>query len=618
MLHPGRKVTMLWIFSVFCLANFARGTVSTVDEADSKGSEVKVEREFNLVYVTDILKLSYSPEAPITLNFSIDTLANEVFTNFRDRMSGNSAVKVENNRKKGFIHVSPPDLILFKVESDPKIVAFLGFRGCLQITKLILPLLAFPDFSPNVTKLALHQFENFFEFVLTRTVPEYALENEKERNSYYLKYYSECLKSLPIEYIIRTNSQCLILILIERFQEWIPQSDFKRYYLSLKRFKSQEKLPLMRAVLPELVKSANLDTFSSPGQISSLYGQVRLGSVKNAFESTYLMYVEMMPVLRALMLLDDVESGVDYLRNFFLHFQLDDMTGTFFVALDHAIADTEFISKALQQMQRKKAFAILKAIFECIELDLYVSLKAAICLNLLNVSEALLLFLELNPQNQLEVLETCVLTLRNTSCLEPLVLVLAYCHDFDSQKMLAYASSLKLNELFKKINHNDFHEVLKYNNKASAVFVLIQAASFLNSLPIIKPDSMKRVAWHCPARVFDTSLSLYRLSKGKANENAYCQNITYNLVQMMLVRRLGISFFETRVNDAFDDAFDWREAMWIANFMIQKNCPKLDFCFFDPILENLDGRNYKDSKFKRLYYRAVKNLEYFKNEMLHK
>jgi hypothetical protein len=206
--------------------------------------------------------------------------------------------------------------------------------------------------------------------------------------------------------------------------------------------------------------------------------------------------------------------------------------------------------------------------------------------------------------------DLAVHALKNTTSVELLVMVMAYCSDFDAEKMLHLALSINLNALFSKIDRNDGNEVNSFNNFSISKVLLLRGASMLRSLPDLRFDDMNRIAWSCPPRLFDTKFKIY-IPFAKIEPELYDpHHSTLNLVQMMLNKHFKLTFFETRFMEELDEAFEWKEAIGFANFMLEKYLPYDRFRFHDPIHQSLMSRPIYQFTYKTLYYQKVKEIEY--------
>ena len=604
---------LLLVLSAFTSASFS-STVSLKEEL-MYPKRKKVE-EMSVWEVADILQLSYTPNSRFVNYYGRDEIIREIASNFCTSVTELSEKDIKFRKMQRYRHPEPASLVLAKIEADPRIATYLGFGGCLKIIKLCLYDMSSITFSPKKLPNAVSQLEDFMRFFLNAQIMPFPYKrgdpefNFEEECMHYLMDYQTILNELSMERLVKTKSLTLIVLLVNRFKRWIPDNEYARIYSEIKTCEAKPDFQDLRKILPELARLALKSAyFTDPEPMAKLYEPVQLRLLAGV-GSANLIYIEMLPVLRALLMLDQNDAACEYLERFFEQFKLSSTTrahDAFLAAINFAIYDTDFLPKAVKQ--RGQAKAILTAIFKGIKTELYKGLRLSVNLGLLNVSEALLLVLDLSPQMQDDLVELAIRSIKDTSFVELLVMVLAYCSDFNAERMLQFAAPLKINALFRKTNFNKAEEVGKFNRISVAKILILRAASFLRSLPVAEADHLNRIAWSCPPRLFDTEFKLFLLGKRPAPASLEPHLSSLNFVQMMLAKHFAFTFFETRFVDEHAEAFDWKETLWFANFMIEKNLPAFQFTFYDPVHEALSARPLYNFTYETLYYRKVKEQE---------
>lgn len=544
--------------------------------------------------VADALKLRTTPGGRFVTNFGPDSLIEVVVRNFRMACFHDvSQDEIRQLKLAGYRHQRYNRNVLDDMIKDGgRFLRYLGFKGCLELVKRILDYL-----SGDLNSSSVHQaikmhltfsvgsLENFVKHVLyTQTAPYHFIRGDPEYNYEHhceveLTHY-EAVRQIATPVIIaQIKSKNLLKIIIERFKRWLPDAEIFSLFAEFYRNCYHHEVGYFKTVIYPIVRD-NPDAFVNPSMIPNRYARLINRDCKLP-----VYYGQMVPVLRALMMIDALPVQRSYLTAYFsksdLHYIGRDKQGPILRILDLMLAETKF---AVFDMNKEFShrLSVLRIILMGMGLSVDDALLAAVSRGLVNVAESLLVLHSMEWKSQRIILYQAVESERNTGSLENLSLAVAYAVELDAPKMRAYASRINLDDLLQDKEWKLVNRIDYYNRMATLKHMMLHVADILEVLG--NPRSTRSVfaqyeneviSLPCPIGIIDfllPELKTYRKNPAPLDLQPF--SLLLIVMQVILKRVFGIPMMETRFVEDSADIYDWREAVDFANFMIAKHAKR--------------------------------------------
>lgn len=543
--------------------------------------------------LTDLLKLSYSPNSLVDGGkISSAMLAKLIADNFVTLVNVPDESQILARKAQNYRYLLPSPSILSSVEADERLVSYLGFSGCLQIIQLIVSELI------NIAKLgqakglplkvAVLNLADFFEFVLKAVVPDYFSKGTRKRwfcrkvdESCFGKYYKDVIMAVSFRQIVTLNGWRLGQVLLDHFRTWLSNVEIVNIYLQLKPRYRKKYFRTLRSLLTHMTEMSRV--FIDPTMYQKLYQRIDIGSMSD-IDSYKLFYVNSMPILRALMMIDDLDEIRSYLGSFFEHLRLSISPSNqvhLLLALDSMMADAKFVKQAVKK--KAEAFAVLELIFRKLDLSFTVDLPNAIRGNLFHLTESILLLTNVGARCSFDLITVASKHFDYECSVELLLLVVAYCFNMDSKKLYEYASTIDLGEQDFETYWLDANQVHQYNLLAAVKHVITRTAKGLKSLEEnVQFCSKDQILLPHPEDLYDSPVCLYLCGRIPAPADSYPFHDLYNFMQLILLRRFGITFAQSRVIEQMPEFPNWSDILSFGNFMIEIHRPDETARFSDP------------------------------------
>ncbi len=588
-------------------------------------------KDMKLEQIADILKLHYPPNLETWDSHSlIRLIAENVYYGPR------SVSKEEMNHRKqlNYRFLRSNQFVLSSFARDERLMKYFGFGGCLRIVEGCLIKLAEnkPKKNPYLDE-SVSNLEEFFETVLDELVPPYRLSitdtgySRTREVQHYSSYYERAVAKLYVDDVFETQSIKLYQVLLKRFAPWLGGNVFFNFLKLFRKNLHKVSYNKIRSFVTSLASLGPVDAFCSETLIPDRYfvNANEFGNGDNDDEDVRelkksCLYTQMVPLLRALMLVDNVKHTKSYLAVYNTQMRsslIDENTETFALfVLDSMIADSEFIYKA--QSNREHAEDVLNSIakvFSCKRIDLLIG---AIKLDLLNLAEACLMF---TPLTQLEAHSLIGFSITNLCYLnhvEIFAILIAY-SPLSSTQLEDLSNEIDLETLYTKIQWDDQDSIFMYNRFALGKMMLTQSADilkeFTDSRTVEASYLGERIQLPCPMSVLESlhpTLFLYR--NDMIEHGMYPNFSVINLGQVLLYRVFKIPFSISRTFEDCSESFAWTEVIEYLNFILYAYAQKLgldDFIvkFHDLIDEKLRKRGLSEEEYGQEYLAALNELE---------
>lgn len=557
-------------------------------------SELKEVQYMTGYQLATILKLSYPRGSFFDYFFTKNMLADMISGNFVDALNGFFPKEIEQRMAMKYRFLIPSDQILSLLASDERILTFLGFEGCLTIVQGIMANFCKVASEKNPThltellKVAANHLESFVSHFLPFTVPKHVCElrqqfgDVKSEAEYYFECFLRFLQLIPPLEILNFNCKNMLPILIEYFHPWLPADGYIALYSRIKAFGTAERFDAFRKLFPVLVKYDSAGTLIDNKHFPRLYGPF-FGE-----PDVLSLYVRMLPIMRALMLIDDTEATRKYISSIFQHTRFPKSnTGrrALLIALNYMMTDVRFIDNFVNKKLGLKAWTIFREVLECAEFHFSDSFKLSMKLGRLHVLETLLYFMPKEISE--DVLNEIFVDVCNYSEFatysQMVCMLIAYREDITIEKLNNYLSELNMAETEAETNWSNDEALLIYNTKASSYYLIKQIAVILDSVPDVEQfKNQERIPFPFPRELFDLKLRQFSKDKKPMPMNLWHYFVLNNIMQMILLRKFGITFAQSRMLEQIAEIPHWSEVLSYANVIIERYRPDLSVRFYYP------------------------------------
>ena len=625
--------------------------------------ELKSVAEMTFAQVIDILEIYHNPENQHLSSKAPDILVQLIVHNFFQGHLGDIDVETINRRTSiGVRHPRYNRYVLSQMENDMRIVSHLGFEGCVKIVGQSMELIkkglerTSTSYSTRQSLYsAVESVEEFLYFVLKRVARPYQIQRgdwrytvQNER-SHELSYYSSIVSVLSVSSIAALDAKHTIKVIVDRFRPWLPDETIFEFLHQFRLLLHNFSYFSLRLMITHLVEVGGKEAFCNLIMMPRRYSVIndslfaRITSTdpeKRKEQASATVYVQMCPVLRALMLIDSAKETSVYLTSFstnsYPRVLAANPDGPIHRVLDHMIADTRFARRAFKNLDlAARVLNVLDLIFAWNRAQI---LKIAIRRNLLNLTEVLFMFSGgIDDDKAVELISDAIIHLRQTDSVELILLVAAHCCCMDATKLEALANSIETPEVLTKefLQRSDL--VYKYDLYALGKSLLIQAATVIwsfggNSIvsrSILARSPNERIPFPCHPLIIDFLYpKLYEFDPAKritdqmsdfekrklANKeyDLYPHYSLLNLAQFLLYRMFGITFSISRLQEDGRDTPEWREVIGFLNFMIGR-AAKLNRVegelvqFYDPVEEELKPLHLNAEEYAFTYRQLALN-----------
>lgn len=544
--------------------------------------------------VADALKLCTTPGGRFSSAFGPEALMDAIVRNLRMSCYHDvSKEEIKYLKLTGFRHQRYNRNVLEDMIKDGgRFLRYLGFTGCLELVKRILFYLS-EDLNSSSVHLSTLQalsftigsVEMFVQHVLyTQTAPYRYIKGDPEYNfeshcEVELSYYEEIRQIVTPDKIAQIKSFHLLDIILERFYRWLPDYEIFDFYAKFSHACTHLDIGYFKAAIYPIVRDYP-NVFTDLKQMRNRYKQI-----VNQDSTLVTYYSQMVPILRALMMIDSLNEQNTYLTTYFRVSQLNiigkNSDGPILKVLDLMLVETKFAVFDFKT-QSSHRLSVLRSILMGIDLSLIDALIAAVRRGLINLAESIMVLHSLEDRLKDKVLVNAIFSEPNMNILENLALIVAYVFDLDVKKMRTYADTIDLDGLLKTEDWKNYETVCFYNRMAALKTIILHVADVLEVLgnplqtrSVLAQYENEVISLPCSLGMIDSLLpDLRSINALPAPFDSTPFSLVLIVMQVVLMRVFGIPLMETRFGENTNDISDWREAVAFANFMIHKYAQK--------------------------------------------
>jgi hypothetical protein len=572
--------------------------------------------------------LFHDPAGPIKSEINQSTIINLIAKNFfYGTLYTLNKSCIQERSSKGIRCPHYNKHILYQIQNDLRIVQHLQFCGCVELFKLLVDwiqakMAASVKTNENTRRLrgAVDGLQEFLDFFLKEpSVFEGScdgIETQKEIDYRYFQKISVC----SLDRLERIGAFRVIPSIFDRFKPVLDDGYFLVFFRNFQNISLNLSYTSMRSKMNYFAKNAGFSTCTDAELMSVRFRVIcddllpkkfDIKSSKMLERALSIIYAQMVPVLRALMLIDDEDQSAEILEVFkaaCLNRKLSRvMTDLVLQVLDKMFHESDFIANA--RSVPCLSYTVFSKILNIFGWSQSSFLKSVIGLNLLFSTEVSLMFYgPLDKKTESSIILLAVADLERTTNVELIFLVVGYCPYLNAQDILTLSHKISLPP--KPEPWSSEEAILEYNSSCLGVEILRQAAVLLHFIKRLQRRRSILMPFPCPVEILDfLHPKLFEYDpKRKAKEvhRLYPHHSLYNLAQLVLLRMFGIGFAQSRIKSDDFDIPEWREVIGFMNFMIQRNASLKGFSgpveeFYDPIIRGLRPLSSDSEEYASMY-----------------
>ncbi len=591
--------------------------------------------DMNYEQVADILKICFLFEKGNKIKYkklvNSKVLMNIISQNFLNGFFYEFNLRdVIGRRQSGYRHPRYNKLVLSRFEVDGRFGEYFGFNGCIELLVMCIKKLEQIPSESVCFPLAISELEDFFEYAVDFVIPRYPFAPDEagysasQERKLHRTHLKAVIKDASFIRAFAIHGVRFHKILFDRFAPWIEPKELFEFVQQMSNLSLVIPYNSIRRVIKSLVAVGPAQAFCSHKLMAQRYKNMRqvLSSSPSLNGDSLLanVYLEMIPVLRALMMSDPIDSIFLYLNYFSQVSQLatvdNILESSILPVFNDFITDSGFILKATSNPAWAEQIIIcLDSVFGW---NRVAALFTSARLGLINAAEVFLKFTHLDEITAINLIRLTVNSLKQSYDVEIITLVVAYCRAIGPLHLQAQATSIDLDRLHAQTDWSYSRSILTYNRLVLGKYLLDHAATILHFFPIFRSTLAQfegeSIAFSCPYNFIDNLLPTIFQHNFRPDALdvffSYPSAVLINLGQLLLFRVFGIPFAASRASQDCCETWEWSEFIFYLNFVLERNASICGYSapvvqFFDPIGAELKGKDYSPAEYAAKYREAV-------------